>query len=190
MLDTKIETERIIISYGQIEDYIKVHEFDFNYLEDIDGEFKYIKKSPKEVRSWFSNDSSIEEHYKRLEEKKIYDFIVYLKDKLEPIGNICFNRYNKENNSLEIACYIHPKYWGNGYAKEALISIMDYIYSLGFDNIVYGYEEENYKSKVLSEKIGFKPYKQLQVDTFLGNKTIGYIKIMSKEDYYNLYKNK
>ena len=62
---TPIETERLIIKHGEIEDYVKVHEFDFNYLENIDGIFKYVKRDPDEVRSWFENDPSMEEHYKR-----------------------------------------------------------------------------------------------------------------------------
>ena len=186
---TPIETERLIIKHGKIEDYVKVHEFDFNYLEDIDGNFKYVKRDPDEVRSWFANDSSMEEHYKRLEKNKSYNFIVYLKDTLEPIGNIGFDRYNEKLNCLEISCYIHPNNWGNGYVKEALISAMEYIYSLGFDNIIYGYMKGNTKSKKNCEKLGFIPYEQKPTNTFLGNESIEYRNIMSKENYYKLYKN-
>ena len=102
----------------------------------------------------------MEEHYKRLEQKKSYEFIIYLKENSEPIGDIGFDRYNEKLNSLEISCYIHPKYWGNGYMKEALIQAMDYIYSLGFENIIYGYYEGNTKSKRNCEKLGFKPFEQ------------------------------
>lgn len=187
---TPIETERLIIKHGEVEDYVKVHEFDFNYLEDIDGNFKYVKRDPNEVRSWFSNDSSMEEHLKKIERNKSYNFIIYLKETLEPIGNIGFDRYNKELNSLEISCYIHPNYWGNGYMKEALISAMEYIYSLGFENIIYGYYEGNIKSKKNCEKLGFKPYEQLEVNNFLGKKSIEYRNIMPKADFYKLYKGK
>ena len=187
---TPIETERLIIKHGEIEDYVKVHEFDFNYLENIDGIFERVKRDPDEVRSWFAGDPSMEEHYKRLETNKSYEFIIYLKDTLEPIGDIGFDRYNEELNSLEISCYIHPDYWGNGYVKEALISSMEYIYSLGFDNIIYGYLKDNFKSKKTCEKLGFIPYKQEPTNTFLGTKSIDYKNIMSKEDYYKLYKSK
>jgi RimJ/RimL family protein N-acetyltransferase len=130
----------------------------------------------------------MEEHYKRLEKDKSYEFIIYLKDTLEPIGDIGFDRYNEELNSLEISCYIHPNYWGNGYVKEALISAMEYIYSLGFDNIIYGYYEGNIKSKRNCEKLGFKPYEHIKVRNFLGNESIEYRNIMSKEKYNVLYK--
>lgn len=185
-----IETERLIINHGEIEDYVKVHEFDFNYLEDIDGNFKYVKRDPEEVRSWFSNDLNMEEHFKRLEKNKSYNFIIYLKDTLEPIGNIGFDRYNETFNSLEISCYIHPNYWRNDYVKEALISAMEYIYSFGFENIIYGYYEGNIKSKRNCVKLGFKPYEQVKVNNFLGKNSIEYRNIMSKEDFYKLYKRK
>ena len=37
-----IETDRLILKDGTIEDWIKVHEYDFNYLMDINGIFKYV----------------------------------------------------------------------------------------------------------------------------------------------------
>ena len=185
-----LETERLIVKHGIVEDYVKIHEYDFNYLENICDTFMFVKRNPDEVRNWFANDSSIEEYYKRLEKNKIYEFLIYLKSTLEPIGDIGFDRYNEELNSLEISCYIHPNYWGNGYVKEALISVMDYIYSLGFENIIYGYYEGNNKSKKNCEKIGFIPYEQKEVNNFLGKKSIEYRNIMSKDDYYKLYKGK
>lgn len=190
MQNLKIETERLLISHGQIEDYIKVHEYDFNYLQGLNGNIKYIKRDPDEVRSWFSKDKDIEEHYKRLEENKSYDFIVYLRDNNEPIANISFDRYDKELNALEIAAWLHPKYWGKGYIKEALLGAMEYIYSLGYDNIKAGYYKGNEKSKKLNEKIGFKIYKQEETNDFMGNETINYIGIMSKDRFNKLYSKK
>ena len=178
-----LETERLIISHGQIEDYVKVHEYDFNYLEDIDGIFKYVKRDSNEVRSWFSQDETIEKHYERLELKKSFNYIIYLKETKEPIGNIAFDRYNHSKNSLEISCYIHPSYWGQRYAKEALIATMDYIYDLGFDNIIYGYYKGNIKSEKNCKNIGFEYYEQKETNNFLGNKSIEYRYIMSKDKF-------
>ena len=180
--------ERLIIKHGTIEDYVKVHEYDFNYLQGIEGIFKKIKRDPNEVRSWFQNDSSIEEHYKRLEAKRSYNFIIYLKETKEPIGNIGFDRYDEKQNSLEISCWLHPNYWGNGYAKEALVKAMEYIFSLGYDNIIYGYDKDNKNSKQNCEKIGFIPYKQEPQNNFLGHPSIEYQNIMSKERFKELYK--
>ena len=194
----EIITDRLIIKYGEIEDYVKVHEYDFNYLEGIDGIFEYVKNDQDSIRSWFSMDSSIEEHHKRHEKSRTYDYIIFLKNTMEPIGNIGFDRYNKDLNSLEISCYIHPKYWGKGYVVEALIGAMKYIYDLGYDNILYGYYEGNSKSKKVQEKLGFVPFRKYKVTTFLGSTCINYENIicinyeniMSKERFYELYGNK
>lgn len=183
-----IETERLIISHGTIEDNVKVHEYDFNYLQGIEGICEKIKRNPNEVRSWFQNDSSMEEHYKRLEAKRSYNFIIYLKETKEPIGDIGFDRYNEEIKGLEISCWLHPNYWGNGYAKEALIKAMEYIFSLGYDNIIYGYYEGNERSKRNCEKIGFIPFKQVPKNNCFGNPSIEYQNIMSKERFKELYK--
>lgn len=67
---------------------------------------------------------------------------------------------------------------------------MEYIYSLGFENIIYGYYEGNIKSKRNCEKLGFKPYEQIKTKNFLGSESIEYRNIMSEEDYYKLHKSK
>ena len=75
------------------------------------------------------------------------EFIIYEKDD-NPVGNICFDRYNEKLNSLEVALNIHPDYWGKGYAKEAIVAIMKYIFdNLDIDNIVYAYALENKKPR-------------------------------------------
>lgn len=33
-----VETENLIVKYGTIEDYVAVHQFDFNYLQGLKGE--------------------------------------------------------------------------------------------------------------------------------------------------------
>lgn len=51
-----IETDRLIIKNGTIEDFKKVYEYNIKKLEDIAGEFIYEKQDPKEIESWFDND--------------------------------------------------------------------------------------------------------------------------------------
>ena len=179
-----IETERLLIGHGDVEDYVKIHEYDFNALQNIKGVMEYIKMDPQEVRSWFNND--IDSWYKRLEDLKHYNFVVYLKESMEPIADIGYDRNIPEINAIEVSEWVHPRYWGHGYAKEALIATMKYIYDEGFDNIIYGYVEGNEKSRMLNEKIGFEKYKE---DVFRTNygETNQYITIMSKEKFKDLY---
>ena len=182
-----LETERLIIKAGTIEEYVIVHEYDFNYLMNIDGVFEYIKRDPNEVRGWFS--SSIETFYKEIKTKNHYNFIVYLKNQEVPIGNISFDRNIEKIKSTEVACYLHPTYWGNAYTKEALIKCMEYLFNNGFKNIIYGYDEGNDKSQKLCKKLGFESYKQIEEANYLGNISTTYKTIMSKEKFYQLYPN-
>lgn len=44
-----IETERLILKRGTLEDYQKVYEYDFTKLRNINGEFELIKQDPKKI---------------------------------------------------------------------------------------------------------------------------------------------
>lgn len=177
-----LETERLILKRGTYEDFVKVYEYDFTRLRNIAGEFEFVKYDPEKLKGWENegdNDYTL-------------DFIMFLKSNNEPIGNLLFDRYKRSENSLEISCNLHPDYWRLGYMSEAILKTMDYVYTnLGIDNIVYGYAIDNYKSKGLSDKIGFiydsdsiEHYKRIDKD-------IKHIRtIMSKDRFYELYKNK
>jgi len=183
-----LETDKLVIKGGIIEDYVKVHEYDFNYLQNIDGVFEYKKRDSNEVRSWFN--TSIENFYKNIREKNYYDFIIYIKESGEPIVHIGFDRNDTKLKSTEISCYLHPRYWGNGYMMEALITCMEYLFNSGFENIIYSYNEKNVKSKKLAEKIGFIPCKQTKENNCFGNPTILYNNIMSRDLFSQIYKKK
>ena len=176
-----LQTERLILKKGPYEDYVKVYEYDFTRLRNIMGEFEFVKYDPEKLRGF--------ETYAE-EEENVLDFIIYLKDNNEPIGNIVFDRYDEKNKSLEIAYNLHPNYWHKGYMTEAVLSTMEYVFdTLDIDNIVCGYAEENFKSKGLNDKIGFhfcydyvEHYKRF-------NKDVRVIKtIMSKEEFNERYK--
>lgn len=178
-----LKTERLVLKRGTYDDYVKVYEYDMTKLRNINGEFEYVKKNPEEIREY--------ETY-ALEEDKVIDFIIYLKDTMYPIGNLVYDRYNKEYNSLEISCNMHPDYWQKGYMTEAIISSMNYIFNNeDIDNIIYGYAEENVKSCALSNKIGFN-YFNFEIEHYSRiNKDIKEIKtIMSKKEFMRLYKSK
>lgn len=178
-----IETERLILKHGKYEDYVKVYEYDFTRLRNIGGEFEYIKYDPQKLKGWENCC---------IEEEKTIDFIVYLKDTMQPIANLLYDRYNPENKSLEISVNLHPSYWRKGYMTEAILESMKYVFTnMDIDNIVYGYAEENFKSKGLSDKIGFayysfhvEHYSRIDKDV----KTIN--TIMSKEKFFELYEKK
>ena len=176
-----LQTERLILKRGSYEDYVKVYEYDFTILRNIAGEFEFVKNDPEKLIGY--------ETYAD-EEENVLDFIIYLKDDNQAIGNIIFDRYDSKNKSLEISCNLHPDYWENGYMTEAILSTMEYVFNnLDIDNIIYGFAEENYKSKGLSEKLGFNFYYDYIEHYKRIDKDVREIKtIMSKEEFNKKYK--
>jgi len=163
-----IQTERLILKKGTIDDFIAVHEYDLTKLRDIDGEFEYKKMNPEVIKTWFQLD--IEQVQANNESAHIFDWIIYLKKDMTqaiPIGDMIADRENienigdieNENKEIEIAFNLHPDYWGNGYMPEAINAVLDYLFELGYDNIKSGYSDGNVKSKRVLEKTGFEHYK-------------------------------
>lgn len=186
MNEILINTERLIIKHGDIEDYVKIHEYNFNYLQYIDGEYDFIKNDPEMIREWFSKYSSMNEYYDSLIKNNSYDLLVFLKNNLA-IGQINFDRYDDFLNSLELSCFLHPFYWNRGYMYEALISFMNYIYKQGYDNIIYSYIVDNIASKKLCDKIGFKFFYSINQPIISDKLNMTNVFIMSKDDYNEIY---
>ena len=176
-----INTDRLILKRGSYEDYVKVYEYDFTRLRNIDGEFEFVKYDKERLKG-------IETY---ADEDNVLDFIIYLKDSLIPIGNIVYDRYDEKNKSLEISVNLHPNYWRRGYITEAILYTMTYVFeNLDIDNIVYGYGEGNYKSKGVSDKIGFEFYYDKMEHYIRINKDIKETKtIMSKDKFFSIYHN-
>lgn len=139
-----LETDRLILKRGNLSDFQKVYEYDFRKLRNISGEFEYVKQDPKNLEGW------------EIPSPETYDWIMYLKNSMEPIGNVIADRGDKNDNSIELAFNTHPDYWRKGYTMEAIIEIMKYLFNNGYDRILCGYDEGNYKSKAIGEKLGFE----------------------------------
>ena len=146
----KLETERLIIDKGDSYACKKIYEYDLTKCTGIDGQNELIKfEEPID----FIGDNQ-EQYYKECEENKIFDWYVYLKDNKIPVANILADR--EENGSIEISYNVHPNYWGNGYAPEAIREIIKYLHSVGYIKILIHFYDGNEKSKRVCEKLGFK----------------------------------
>lgn len=175
-----LKTKRLILKKGSYADYVKVYEYDFSRLRNIDDEFEFVKNNSEKLKGYDTYSDK---------EENVLDFIIYLKDK-QPIGNIIYDRYDKKNNSIDVSFNMHPNYWHNGYMYEALLYSMNYVFNnLNIDNIVYSYAEDNYKSKGLNKKIGFI-YQNDYIEHYIRiNKDIKEIRtIMNKDKFNSLYK--
>ena len=172
-----IETERLILKRAPLSDYLKVYEYDFTKLRNINDEFEFVKLVPKRVEGF-------EEIF-----EESYDWIVYLKDGMIPISNIVADREREDINSIELAFNTHPDYWRSGYTSEAIIGIMKFLFDNGYDNIICGYDEGNFKSKGIGEKLGFIPY-EIKENSWVKNGVpiTSYITVLSKERFYEKYR--
>ena len=174
-----LETERLILKQGNYEDYVKVYEYDFTRLRNIGGEFEYVKNDPEKLRGYevYSNEDNV------------LDFIVYLKNNSEPIGNITLDSYDEKLKSLEVSINIHPSYWKKGYATETMLCVMGYVFeNLDIENIIYGYADDNYKSKGLSDKLELEFYKESTTHYARIDKDVKEISmIMTRDRFRKLY---
>jgi len=150
-----IQSERLILKKGTVNDYLAVYEYDFTKLRDIDGEFEYVKQDLEQIKKMF--EPNIEQVQINNEAEHIFDWIIYLKENMSPIGDMLADRENIENKEIEIAFNLHPNYWGSGYMPEAIKSVLNYLFELGYENIRSGYSDGNIKSKRVLEKSGFEP---------------------------------
>lgn len=176
----QLETERLILKRGTYEDFVKVYEYDFTKLRDIAGEFEFVKYDPEKLRGWETCAD---------EEPETYDWIIYLKDNMEPIGNVVADREQKDIKAIELAFNTHPNYWRKGYTSEALVEIMKFLFNKGYENILCGYDEGNIKSKAIGEKLGFVSY-TVKENAWIKNgvSITSYTSILSKERFNELYK--
>ena len=173
----ELETERLILKRGTLKDLQHVYEYNFAKLRNIAGEFKFEKKDPKSIEGW------------EIPVSESYDWVMYLKNTMEPIGNILADREDKKLKSMELAFNTHPKYWRKGYTYEAIIEVMRFLFNAGYENILCGYDEGNYKSKAIGEKLGFIPYEVIENAWFKDGVPINYyLSILSKERYIDIYK--
>ena len=71
----------------------------------------------------------------------------------ELIGYIAFNI---RENSHEVGYCFHSDYHGNGYAKESLLVVFDYLRTLGINKFTAGTAINNKPSVALLKSLGFK----------------------------------
>ena len=60
------------------------------------------------------------------------------------------------SKTIEVGYALHPDYWSNGYATEALTAVIPHLFSAGFDEIIAGAFECNPASLRVMEKSGMK----------------------------------
>ncbi|MDR3490972.1 MAG: GNAT family N-acetyltransferase [Gammaproteobacteria bacterium] len=145
---------------------IKTKRLGLRLLEKND--IKYLEKleSDPEVKKYFINGPSTREQAKA----RMSDFISYYEDK----GLPCFVMFELESNEFIGRCgfvpaktgeiivgyLLHKKFWGNGYASEALIALLEWSkQNIDADYIIAFALADNTASQRVMQKCGMEHYK-------------------------------
>lgn len=179
----ELETKHLIMKRGEKEDFCKVYEYDFSKLKNVDGICMLVKQDKEKIEALFKG--GIKKYYSKIKKAHMFDWIIYFEN--EPIGNILTGEESLNEKKIEVSFNVHPSYWGNGYMPEALSCVMEYLYSLGYDNILCTYADGNIKAKRVLDKLGYKAYEIIK-DSFTSennNLVDEYKVIMTKEEWFS-----
>ena len=172
MLSPKLETERLILRR------YKESDIDMQYETLIDERLhKYIKfpdltieEELEYIKEWISN-VEVDKHEK---------WAIELKENNKPIGNISVNDINTKNNYCNVGYVILYKYWGNGYAAEALKAVSNHLLNdSGYYLVECSCNELNKQSSRVMEKAGFKK------DGYIANRRLNKDGTYSGVEYYS-----
>ena len=150
MLIEALKTERLIIKSPEIDDKVELTQLINDYA----------------VVQWLSNmpfpyrledaEEFIERSQEKVLKQKIKTYMIFHNKKM--IGGIELRDFNE--HSCELGYWLGKKYWGKGFATEAVGRILELGFSeLNLSNIYAAYKIGNEASKKVLEKSGFKFYR-------------------------------
>lgn len=146
----KLETDRLILRKFNNNDYIKMFE---NWATD-ENVTKYVSFEPH--KNYEETKQIVNEWIKEYDNGS-YNWVVELKENHEIIGNISVIELSKKHNNCELGYVFGSKYWGQGYATEALKSVLHYlIYECNFNLVEAKHHAANPASGRVMKKAGMK----------------------------------
>ena len=122
----ELKTKRLIMKKGEKEDFLKVYEYNFNKLQNVEGICKLEKKDTSNMEKLFKDD--IKKYYTKIKKAHMFDWIIYHNE--EPIGNILTNEEDFDKKEIEVSFNMHPSYWGHGFMPEALVVVIVHLFSV------------------------------------------------------------
>ena len=160
-----LETDRLILRAWEI--------------TDLDDFFEYTSvEGVGEKAGWEhhkSKDKSLEILKMFIDEKKV--FAIVLKENQKVIGSIGIEELSEEldkdlDNLLgrELGYVLNKDYWNKGIMKEAVSKVVDYCFNtLKLNFLMASYFNHNIASKKVLEKLNFKFYKDIIIETRYNN---------------------
>ena len=145
-----LETDRLILRKFKIDDYKEM--FD-NWASD-EKVCKYVSFTPHKD---YKETKEILNKWIKEYDMGNYNFAVELKDTKEIIGNIETVSISKKNNTCELGYCYGSKYWGCGYATEALRRVIEFLLiECDFHLVETKHKSSNPASGRVMEKAGMK----------------------------------
>jgi RimJ/RimL family protein N-acetyltransferase len=82
---------------------------------------------------------------------------IFLRTSHEHVGCCGLRPYEPSDNIFEIGFHIRTAHWGNGYATEAALRVIDYAFQdIAVDGLFAGHNPDNTASGRLLRKLGFR----------------------------------
>ena len=181
-----LETERLILRVWEI--------------TDLDDLFEYASvNGVGEKAGWEhlkSKDESLEILKMFIDEKKV--FAIVLKENQKVIGSIgikeCRQDLDKNLENLlgrELGYVLSKDYWNKGIMTEAVSKVIEYCFKiLKLNYLVATYFNYNIESKKVLEKLNFKFYKDIIIETRYNTKEESTLMILKNIKNLNFLKNK
>jgi len=153
MLKEALITERLVIKSPEIDDKVELTQL----INDYD------------VVQWLSTipfpytigdaENFIERSQEKILKQESYNFMIFQNNKL--LGGIALTEFN--GPSCELGYWLGKRYWGNGFATEAVGGILKFGFDdLSLNEIYASYKIGNEASKNVLRKCGFHFYREFQ----------------------------
>ena len=153
MLNEALRTERLVIKTPEIDDKVELTQLINDY----------------EVIQWLSNipfpykledaEVFIEQSQGKILKHEIKTYMIFHNKKM--IGVIALQDF--KGHSCELGYWLGKKYWGKGFATEAVCRLLELGFNeLNLNEIYAAYKVGNEASKKVLEKSGFQFYREKQ----------------------------
>ena len=151
MLMKEIRTERLLIKTPEIND-----KFELTQLINDKDVIKWLSDIPFPYTLNHAEEF-IERSQEEVLKQESYNFMIFQDRKM--LGGIGFSEFN--NKSCQVGYWLGKKYWGNGFATEAVKSILGFGFDqLNLEEIYAAYKIGNEGSKRVLTKCGFEFYRE------------------------------
>ena len=189
----QIETDRLILKAQTMQEQKRLWEI--LMISEVN---KYYLTVPSKFREKLLDWNKQEEYYRldmeHANDPDIFRWSIFLKETGECIGRVSCHERQHEDESITnpsirgVGWYIDPVYQGKGYATEAAIAMIDYMFEeVDISEIITGAAISNPASWMIMEKLGFiRQNKTRMVQyTYLDEPVEDYSYNMTKEQWLN-----